>query len=919
MIMKHASCFARLSGVLLLLLVSVCAFAQQTVSGTVLDKETNEPIIGAAVVVEGTTNGTVTDFDGAFSLKVEKLPANLVVSFLGYSNLSVNATSPKLGKIMLGADSKALEEVVVKSAIAVDRKTPVALTSIAPEVLEEKIGTKDLPEVLRSTPSVYVSNAGGGYGDTEVLMRGFKSANIAVMVNGVPVNDMEWGGVYQSNWQGLGDVIRTIQTQRGLGASKISAPSVGGTISYITRGLDTKRGGSISYAIGSDNYNKIMATVSSGMNEKGWAFNLSLAKTWGDGYFQGTDFEGYNWFFNVAKRINANHQLSFTALGAPQWHNQRNSANGLTLAQWQKVKDYMGGDSEYKYNPVYGFDKDGNVRTSNRNVYNKPQLSLNHQWQIDDKQSLSSALYMSIGRGYGLSGQASGLHSTYSSYSAWYGASSGSLNTTFRHADGTFGYDMIQDVNEQSETGSALAMSISKNYHTWIGLISSYDNKINDNLEVSGGIDFRWYKGQHTNELIDLYNGEYFIDYSSRKSVSSSNNIAAVSDSYKYEKLHVGDIVYRDYDGYTINGGIFAQVEYTKEKLTAYVSGSVSNTTYWRYDRFYYDESHAKSETVDFWGFTAKGGVNFNLNEYNNVFANTGFISRAPFFSGGAFLSSSVSNATNPDAVNEKCYSVEVGYGFHKSFIDAKFNAYYTKWMDQTMARSSDYSNTTTGESGRYTINLSGVDARHMGLEFEATVKPAYWVEVNAMLSIGNWVDDCETTGYYYDQNGQPMTKDLKSIASGIQAADHARITLILDKTRVGEAAQTTAAVGVKFKPMKGLRLGLDYNLAAKHYADWSIKASDMTAGDATNGDERGYVLTYGNPWEIPASHVFDLNAGYTFDFGKLSANLSGNINNLFDVEYIQNGDDGSNHDAATFYGFYGKGRTYSVKMKINF
>ncbi len=916
--MKNTRGFARLSWVLLLLLTSVCAMAQQKVSGTVLDKETNEPIIGATVVVEGTTNGTITDFDGNFTLSVDKLPANLVVGFLGYSNLNVNATGSKLGKIMLGTDSKALEEVVVKSAIAVDRKTPVALTSIAPEVLEEKIGTKDLPEILRSTPSVYVSNAGGGYGDTEVLMRGFKSANIAVMVNGVPVNDMEWGGVYQSNWQGLGDVIRTVQTQRGLGASKISSPSVGGTISYITRGLDTKRGGSISYAIGSDNYNKIMATVSSGMNDKGWAFNLSLAKTWGDGYFQGTDFVGYNWFFNVAKRINDNHQLSFTALGAPQWHNQRNSANGLTLAEWQKAKDYMGGDSEYKYNPVYGFDKNGQVRTANRNVYNKPQLSLNHQWQINDKQSLSTAIYMSIGRGYGYSGQANGLHSTYSSNSAWYGASNGALNTSFRHEDGTFGYDMIQDMNEASDMGSILAMSISKNYHTWVGLLSCYDNKINDNLEVSGGIDFRWYKGQHTNELIDLYNGDYFIDYGSRKSVSASNNIAAASSTYKYEKLHVGDVVYRDYDGYTVNGGVFAQVEYTKEKLNAYVSGSVSNTTYWRYDRFYYDESHAKSEAVDFWGFTAKGGVNYNLNDYNNVFCNAGFISRAPFFSGGAFLTSSVSNATNPNAVNEKCFSVEVGYGFHKSIVDAKFNAYYTKWMDQTMAKSSDYTN-TDGQSGRYTINLSGVDARHMGLEFEVNVNPAKWFEATAMLSIGNWVDDCETTGYYYDQYGQPMKKNLKSTASGIQADDHARVTLVLDKTHVGEAAQTTAAVGVKFKPMKGLRIGLDYNLAAKHYADWSIKANDLTPGDATGGDARGYVLTYKDPWEIPASHVFDLNAGYTFDFGKLTANLSGNINNLFDVAYIQNGDDGSNHDAATFYGFYGKGRTYSVKMKINF
>lgn len=336
--MKITRSFVRLTWVMLLLLTSVCAIAQKTVRGTVLDKGTSEPVIGAAVVVDGTTNGTVTDFDGNFSLKVDALPANITVSFLGYVPQSLNAKGTELGKVFIAADNKALEEVVVKSAIAVDRKTPVALTSISPELLEEKIGSKDLPEVLRSTPSVYVSNAGGGYGDTEILMRGFKSANIAVMVNGVPVNDMEWGGVYQSNWQGLGDVIRTIQTQRGLGASKISAPSVGGTVSYITKGLDTKKGGSVSYAVGSDGYNKMMITVSSGMNKKGWAFNLSLAKTWGDGYYQGTEFEGYNWFFNVAKRLNDNHQLSFTALGAPQWHNQRNSANGLTIHSGRRLR-----------------------------------------------------------------------------------------------------------------------------------------------------------------------------------------------------------------------------------------------------------------------------------------------------------------------------------------------------------------------------------------------------------------------------------------------------------------------------------------------------------------------------------------------------------------------------------------------------
>ena len=76
---------------------------------------------------------------------------------------------------------------------------------------------------------------------------------------------------------------------------------------------------------------------------------------------------------------------------------------------------------------------------------------------------------------------------------------------------------------------------------------------------------------------------------------------------------------------------LFAQAEYNKDKLSAFLAGSISNTGYWRYDRFYYDKQHAESETVNFIGYTVKGGANYNLNEYHNVFANVGYISRAPF------------------------------------------------------------------------------------------------------------------------------------------------------------------------------------------------------------------------------------------------------------------------------------------------
>ena len=62
------------------------------------------------------------------------------------------------------------------------------------------------------------------------------------MVNGVPVNDMESGWVYWSHWAGLADVTNKMQVQRGLGASKLAIPAVGGTINILTNAAEFKKG-----------------------------------------------------------------------------------------------------------------------------------------------------------------------------------------------------------------------------------------------------------------------------------------------------------------------------------------------------------------------------------------------------------------------------------------------------------------------------------------------------------------------------------------------------------------------------------------------------------------------------------------------------------------------------------------------------
>ncbi|MFI3286203.1 MAG: TonB-dependent receptor plug domain-containing protein [Rikenellaceae bacterium] len=892
-----------LVGTLTIFGVSV-TFAQSVVTGKIVD-ESGEPLIGASIVIPGTTQGVSTDFNGEFSLRVGKNDSSIEVAFVGFATelIEVGGKS-NFGTITLQEDSAVLQDVVVTQSMAVQRKTPVAISTISADDIQFKIGSAEFPEMLKSTPGVHVTKAGGGFGDSKVSMRGFGQENVAVMVNGVPVNDMEWGGVYWSNWAGLSDVTSSMQSQRGLGASKISSPSVGGSINIVTRSIDAKEGGTLTTGVGNDGLFEMAFSVSSGLNDKGWAFSILGGKRWGDGYVQGANFEGYNYFVNVSKRINADHQLSLTAFGAPQTHNKR--SYGLTIANWDTVNDYMKGESQYRYNSSFGYNSNGEAMTANTNFYHKPQISLNHQWQIDYKSSLSTALYVSIGQGGGVSGQ--GYSSTYRSY--WNGSQDygKTVATTFRNADGTFAYDQVEELNRTTEGSALMVLSESMNNHIWYGALSTYTNDINDNLEFSGGVDVRYYKGTHTNVISDLFGGEYYIDYSSRSGVDASNNIAAANPDWQYEKLQVGDVVYRDYDGLVLSEGVFGQLEYSNDRLSAFASGSLSNTTYWRVDRFYYDEANGTSDKVHYLGYTAKGGVNYNIDDKQNIFINGGYISRAPFFSGGAFLQSTTSNMLNPDGVNEKVASAEIGYGFRSQRFAANINAYYTKWMDKATVRSAQMDN---GDYAR--LNMTGVDALHKGVEIDMQYRPTTWLSFKAMASLGDWIWDSVAKGYYYDSQGQPLADLDGTIASGVMEEDHAWQVLDQKGVRVGGSAQTTAALGMTVYPLDGLRVSADWTMAGNNYADFYISSSASAFSTQTVTAE----------WAAPMGSELDLSASYNFKVGKNRMTVYGNINNLFDYHYITDADiDATTIDATwqdVYNVYYSFGRTYTIRLKLNF
>lgn len=303
---------------------------------------------------------------------------------------------------------------------------------------------------------------------------------------------------------------------------------------------------------------------------------------------------------------------------------------------------------------------------------------------------------------------------------------------------------------------------------------------------------------------------------------------------WQNEHLQKGDIIFRDYDGFVMQEGFFAQGEYNRDNLSVFMAGSLSNSTYWREDRFYYSKADAKSSKESFLGFTLKGGANYNLTEKHNVFANIGYFSRPPHMQGGVFLQNDVSNVVNPDAMNEKVFSMELGYGFRASWLSANVNLYRTAWMDKAVK-------VGVKEDRDAFAYLTGIDALHQGIEMDFVLRPLTNLEVTGMFSIGDWHWNGDGKGYAYNSAGQPVGKDGKAL-SDIGEGEHAQSFVKVKDVKVGNSAQTTFAIGGRYQPIKGLHVGVDYSHFARNYAKFSFPTMNL---DAENVIE--------SPWRMPA------------------------------------------------------------------
>ena len=314
----------KFSHVLVLILLPVFVMAQHTLSGTVTDAATGDALPGANVVVVGTNMGAAAAADGSFS--ISNVPAGsytITASVIGYADdsRSVNVSGDATVNFSLETSALELSALEVLASRA-GEKTPVAYTNITKAEVEARLGSQDIPMILNTTPSVYATQQGGGAGDARINVRGFNQRNVAVMINGVPQNDMENGWVYWSNWDGVGDATSSIQMQRGLSAVNLATPSIGGTMNIITDPTQLKRGGKFKQEFGAGGFLKTTANLNTGLINDKMAFSATIVRKTGDGIIDATWTDAWAYYFGASYAVSDNNRFELYAIGAPQRHGQ---------------------------------------------------------------------------------------------------------------------------------------------------------------------------------------------------------------------------------------------------------------------------------------------------------------------------------------------------------------------------------------------------------------------------------------------------------------------------------------------------------------------------------------------------------------------------------------------------------------------
>jgi len=870
-----------------------------TVSGTVTDASSGNALAGANVVVDGTDMGTAADVNGGYTLSNVPNGATITASMIGYSDES--ATAGRTVNFRLSETALQMSGLDV-IASRVDAKSSIAYTDVSPEELDLRLGTRGIPQALSLTPNVYVETNGGGYDDENIAVRGFTDNYTSFLINGIPVNDMENGNLYFSNWSVLADIGTSVQLQRGQSAVNLATPSVGGTINFVSALPSQEASGSVKYLLGNGNHNKFIVKGSTGLIMDGKAsIMIGLGKRFADNYGgrDGTYSDATSYYLNGSYALNDKNRFEFITLGSPQRHGHAFYNSKLKTWDYEYAKEL--GDTSAtaedevsrSYNTEYNTISDAaaaelgqvaradwmpgtgwnfketdryysNAITARHNYFYRPITQLNHYMKASESLDVITTFLHVGGEGGGTGRYGSfpktsdGLYRDFSSVIL---------------ANAANPIDSLGQTLGVTGNQSTAVLRGSRNNHVTYGLMSKAMYQMNDNMKVTAGVDVRTATIEHYRQIYDMLGGDVYY--------STSNKNESGADLYKT----LGDKIAYDFTNDISWSGGYAQVDYNTEAINSFVMGGFTTTSFSYHNRFIEGEKKVDSDPAN--GNQMKAGVSYALNDDVTLFTNAGMTSLTPSFDK---VIDDYSGLLTENYKNEKATFADFGARFSLlgGSLGGSMNYYYTVWQDRQIRVSVD-NITGTGTDGY--ANITGLSQTHSGLEYSFAYKLMESLRFDVVGHVSNWeyTENVSTT-YYPDELNPDSTVNYNLYISGL---------------KVGGAPQTQLNFITTFS-QGPLTVSAEVETSDNYYGNFSPTSR------TSDGDQNTQA------YKAPQRMLINLHAAYSLGLAGYDVAVNLSVFNATDAKYLGYVSD-SDGTIGNAYVHMGMPMTWSLGLTLGF
>lgn len=850
----------------ILLLSSVIVQAQSgMIKGKIIHQDTKLPYFDVTVTLPTAKVMTVSNAEGDFNFSnipygSYEMTFTIEGEIVETINVSVTGDHSDAGVIeLVTVASNTNNYTLDNSAASVEDAGSLDDNSASS-------GGQNISSVLNAAQDAYLSAATFGWGQYFYRMRGYENDNNVLYMNGVPMNDLEEGGVFFNSWSGLNDVFRGRSLNLGLAPNETNFGGFGLNTSLDATASNQRKGTRLTYTATNRSYrNRIMLTHNSGLMKNGWAYSLSVSRRWAqEGQIRGTFYDAFGYYAAVEKRFK-NHGINLMIVGAP-------TKRGKSGPATQEMFDLAG--TNY-YNPYWGF-QDGKVRNSRVLNSHMPLFILSHDAKLNSRTILTSAVSYQFGEtsttGIDWFNGADPKPDYYRYMPSYADSPSVAKELTDRMKANPDEFLQIKwddlyeanRLNRLSGNGKSTYIVNSTVEGTKkLNLAVNLESAINDHTTFYTGVSYQNQVNHNFLRVEDLMGGEYWenLNQFAARSFNGVPDADKINLLDKDVKRKEGDTYGYDYDIHFTKAAWFAQGVFNFNKFDFFLAGELGYTNFYREGNYksglYPLTSFGKSATNTFFTYRGKGGFTYKLNGRNYLYVNGALGTRAPFVD-NVIVSPRTRNSMISNPTLEKVSTIEAGYLLRSPNVKGRITIFATDVKD-----AADIKRFFSDDDLSFVnMALQGINKRYTGIELGTEIKISPSFKLNLAGAF--------TQAFYTSRPYMNIYVDNDTLASNniLQEISTGTDTVYMKNYYVPSGPQASFQAQLRYNSKKFWFASLSFNYLANNWMDFAPTRRTKSGVDLVEEESTQWHSIL-DQQKLPNFYTVDLFGGKSFKVNK--------------------------------------------------